>query len=220
MRLNLISPGSFIMGSKRWKESKPVRRVTMKRPFYISIFPVTQKEWKKIMGSNPSNPKGDYLPVVNVSWNDTFKFIMKLNAMEGSMRYRLPTEAEWEYAARAGSSGRYSFGDDVSQLPLYAWLGEDWDVGELHPVGLKRPNEWGLYDVHGNIWEWCQDNWHPNFTGAPPDGRPWEAGGDENRVRRGGTWTRDPEQCETAYRNRNGPGYRYKYLGFRIVKSI
>lgn len=220
MRLNLISPGSFKMGSKRWRESQPVRRVNMGRPYYISIFPVTQKEWKSVMGTNPSYPKGDYLPVVNVSWNDCHKFIMKLNALEGSMRYRLPTEAEWEYAARAGSTGRYSFGDDVSKLPLYAWLGEDWDVGELHPVGLKRPNEWGLYDVHGNIWEWCQDNWHPNFKGAPPDGRPWEGGNETNRVRRGGTWTHDPEQCETAYRNRNAPGYRYKYLGFRIVKTL
>jgi formylglycine-generating enzyme required for sulfatase activity len=220
MRLNLISPGSFIMGSKRWSESQPVRRVNIRRPFYISIFPVTQKEWKSVLGNNPSYPKGDYLPVVNVSWNDCHKFIMKLNALEGSLRYRLPTEAEWEFAARAGSTGRYSFGDDVSKLPLYAWLGEDWDVGELHPVGLKRSNEWGLYDVHGNIWEWCQDNWHPNFNGAPADGRAWEGGGDVNRVRRGGTWTHDPEHCETAHRNRNGAGYRYKYLGFRIVRSI
>ncbi|MDP7264461.1 MAG: formylglycine-generating enzyme family protein, partial [Candidatus Thermoplasmatota archaeon] len=84
----------------------------------------------------------------------------------------------------------------------------------------KRSNEWGLYDVHGNIWEWCQDNWHPNFNGAPADGRAWEGGGDVNRVRRGGTWTHDPEHCETAHRNRNGAGYRYKYLGFRIVRSI
>jgi len=220
MRLNLITPGSFVMGSKRWKESLPRRRVHIRRPFYISIFPVTQREWKRVLGKNPSFPKGDYLPAVNISWNDCHKFIMKLNALEGSLKYRLPSEAEWEYAARAGSTTRYSFGDDVKELPLYAWMGEDWDVGELHPVGLKRPNEWGLYDVHGNIWEWCQDNWHPNFEGAPTDGWPWEEGGDENRVRRGGTWTNNPKHSETAYRNRNAPGYRYKYLGFRIVKSV
>ena len=220
MRLNLIQEGSFMMGSERSGETRPVHRVTIKKPFYISVFPVTQKEWLSVMGTNPSNPKGEYLPVVNVSWNDCFKFIMKLNVKEGSLRYRLPSEAEWEYAARAGNPGRFCFGDDEKLLPLYGWFGEDWDVGTLHQVGLKKPNEWGIYDIHGNVWEWCEDKWHDNYIGAPKDGRPWMTGRSSNRVRRGGTWANIAVESETAVRNRNGTGYRYRYLGFRVVKSI
>jgi len=220
MRLNLMPEGSFMMGSERSGETRPVHRVTIKRPFYIGCFPVTQKEWMSVMSTNPSNPKGEYLPVVNVSWNDCYKFIMKLNAKEGSLKYRLPSEAEWEYAARAGNPGRFCFGDDEKLLPLYGWFGEDWDVGALHPVGLKRPNDWGIYDIHGNVWEWCEDKWHDNYIGAPKDSRPWMTGRSPNRVRRGGTWANIAVESETAVRNRNGTGYRYRYLGFRIVKSL
>ena len=220
MRLNLIPAGTFNMGSDKWNETRPVHRVRIPRPFFISVFPVTQREWNEIMEKNPSFPTGDYLPVVNVSWNDSKAFIKELNRKENTNKYRLPTEAEWEYAARAGSLDRFSFGDNEDLLPLHAWTGEDWDVGQLHPVGLKRPNNWGLYDVHGNIWEWVEDKWHDNYSGATTDGSSWEVGRIPTRVRRGGTWSNIIEECETAYRNRNAPGYRYRFLGFRVVREF
>ena len=220
MRLNLIPAGTFKMGSDKWNETRPLHRVVIPRPFFISVFTVTQREWNQIMDKNPSFPTGDYLPVVNVSWNDSKTFIKELNRREKTNKYRLPTEAEWEYAARAGSTDRFSFGDNEELLPLYAWTGEDWDVGQLHPVGLKRPNNWGLYDVHGNIWEWVEDKWHDNYSGAPKEGSSWEVGRIPTRVRRGGTWSNIVEECETAYRNRNAPGYRYRFLGFRVVREF
>jgi len=207
MKFKLIPAGEFLMGSDRWEETQPVHRVNIQRPFYITIFPVTQGEWSKVMGINPGYPKGEHLPVVNVSWNDCKNFIEKLNEKEGVYKYRMPSETEWEYAARAGSTGRFYFGDDASLLPLYGWFGEDWDAGQLHPVGLKKPNEWGLYDIHGNVWEWCADKWHDNYIGAPRDGKAWLTGANKHRVRRGGTWANIPDQAETAYRNRNAPTY-------------
>ena len=220
MKFKLIPAGQFMMGSDRWEETQPVHRIVIGRPFYITTFPVTQGEWTRVMGSNPGYPKGEHLPVVGVTWNDCKTFLERLNEKERVYKYRLPSEAEWEYAARAGSTGKYCFGDDVSLLPLYGWFGEDWDSGQLHPVGLKRPNDWGLYDIHGNVWEWCADRWHDNYVAAPKDGRAWLTGAHKHRVRRGGTWANIPEQAETAYRNRNAPTYNYRYLGFRVIKEL
>lgn len=180
MAFVLIPAGEFLMASDTEdSDEKPVHRVRISRPFYLSQHVVTQGQWQAVMGNNPSRFTGDSrLPVENVSWNDVQDFIRQLHAREGlvppsgrsalgrffglrraqeeSVYYRLPTEAEWEYAARAGSTTAYSFGDDPRQLGAHAWYGEN--AGDkTHPVGQKQPNAWGLHDMHGNVWEWVQD---------------------------------------------------------------
>ena len=193
MELVLIPAGKFMMGSpsgdqERYDDEGPVHEVIIKNPFYVGKYPVTQKQWEKIMGSNPSKFRGEDRPVESVSWNDVQEFIKKLNEKESAGKYRLPSESEWEYACRAGTTTRYSFGDDESKLDDYAWYSEN-SGSETHPVGQNNPNPWGLYDIHGNVWEWCQDNWHGNYDGAPSDGSAWESGSGSDRVDRGGSWS-------------------------------
>ncbi len=168
--------------------------------FYMSKFPVTQGQWKEIIGSNPSHfQKGDDYPVESVSWNDTKEFIRKLNEKnQGSYKFRLPMEAEWEYAARAGSDRVWCFGDDESLLEQYAWYKKN-SGGSTHPVGQLKPNAWGLYDMHGNVWEWCED-----AEGA-------------GRVLRGGSWYIGADDCRSVIRNWNDPGGRLSNLGFRVL---
>ncbi|AKB48930.1 serine/threonine kinase [Methanosarcina sp. Kolksee] len=194
MEFLLILAGRFSMGSPsneegRYDNEGPVHKVTIKNPFYLGKYPVTQKQWKKIMDNNPSNFKGDDLPVESVSWNKVQEFIKRLNQTEETDMYRLPSEAEWEYTCRAGTTTRYSFGDDESELDDYCWYSsystyEELDKnrdkvlkeGKTHPVGQKKSNAWSLYDMHGNVWEWIQDRWHDNYEGAPSDGSAWEDG--------------------------------------------
>jgi len=186
MEFVLVPAGKFMMGSgSKFIGSKPVHTVTIKKSFYLGIYPVTQKEWKDIMGSNPSYFNGDNHPVEYVSWNKVQEFIQKLNDKEETEKYRLPSEAEWEYAARAGTTTRYCFGDDPSELGEYAWYGAN--SVKTHPVGQKKPNTWELYDMHGNVWEWVQDEWHSTYDGAPTDGSAWEEEGISYRVTRGGS---------------------------------
>jgi formylglycine-generating enzyme required for sulfatase activity len=158
MQFVLIPAGEFMMGSNDGRnDEQPVHRVCLTKPFYLGKYEVTQGEWKKVMGNNLSQHKGDpRRPVENVAWDDVQGFINRLNARESGARYRLPTEAEWEYAARAGSISVYSFGDDARQLGAYAWYGDN-ASSTTHPVGQKLSNAWGLYDMHGNVWEWVQD---------------------------------------------------------------
>jgi len=187
--------------------------------FYLSKYEVTQKHWHEVMGYNPSHFKGDDLPVESVSWDDVQEFIKKLNEKENTHKYRLPSEAEWEYAARAGITTRYSFGDDDSKLGEYAWYNEN-SGDKTHPVGKKGANPWGLYDVHGNIWEWVQDEWHDTYNGAPSDGGAWEDGVSVNRVNRGGSWIGNAGYCRSGDRRRSAPGNRYHYLGFRLLLEV
>ena len=191
MRFVYIPPGTFIMGSPPGEPGRnndeTRHQVTLTKGFYIQAREVTQKQWKAVMGKNPSLfiNCGDDCPVEQVKWNTVQEFIIKLNRLEGSDKYRLPTEAEWEYACRAGSTTRFYFGDDEEKLPEYAWYGRD-ARGRTHPVGRKKPNAWGLYDMHGNVWEWCQD-WYgdyPNRNIIDPKG---PSSGDF-RVLRGGAW--------------------------------
>ena len=157
----LIPAGTFQMGSERGSDDeKPVHTVRLSRPFYLGMYSMIQRQWEAVMGSNPSRFQGPEHPVEQVSWDKVQEFIRSLNTHEGRALYRLPTEAEWEYAARAGATGAYCFGDDVTQLSQYAWY-EDNARGTTHPVGQLRPNAWGLYDMHGNVWEWVQD-WYDN----------------------------------------------------------
>ncbi len=224
----LIHPGTFQMGSEHGNaDKKPVHTVHITKPLYLSIYPVTQRQWEAVMGSNPSHFQGPEHPVENVSWDKVQEFLRSLNTHEGRTCYRLPTEAEWEYAARAGSAAAYCYGDDVQQLGIYAWYGDN--AGRTtHPVGQKQPNAWGLYDVHGNVWEWVQDCYAADIyrqrvtagAAAPAAVDPVGPAAGAYRVIRGGGWYCDAGDCRAAYRNRIGPGYRYDFLGFRLLRAV
>lgn len=247
MKFALIPAGKFSMGSPpdekgRFDNEGPVHEVMIRKPFYLGIYPVTQQEWQAVMGENPSFFKGDKLPVEQVSWDDVQYFIKNLNEKEGSDKYRLPSEAEWEYAARAGTATRYSFDDDESELGEYAWYTEnsgsrapkkgdyfgynkdDWYEnkwnGKTHLVGQKKSNLWGLYDMHGNVWEWVQDELHNSYENAPTDGSAWESGHGANRVFRGGGWYDLARSCRSANRSFNDPGLRFHNLGFRLLQEL
>jgi len=182
---------------------------------------VTQAQWQAVMGDNPSRFKGDTLPVEQVSWKDVQKFTQFLNAREGDTKYRLPTEAEWEYAARAGTTTAYSFGDDPRQLGEYAWFGENSGT-TTHPVGQKKPNPWGLYDMHGNVLEWVQDwyskNAYKSFMSTAVDPKGPSAG--SRRVLRGGSWAYVAGISRLAFRRHDTPGYRYDGLGLRLLREV
>ncbi len=171
MEFVLLPAGTLQMGSSAsegYHDEQPVHTVHLTRPFYLGKYEVTQGQWQAVMGSNPSLFTGDpNRPVENVSWNDVQEFIRRLNAQEGATLYRLPTEAEWEYAARAGTTTRWSFGDDASQLARYSWYSEN-AGGQTHPVGQLLPNPWGLYDMYGNVWEWVQDWYDAGYYEVSP----------------------------------------------------
>ena len=153
-------------------------------------------------------------PVESVSWHDVQEFIRRLNARAGGNQYRLPTEAEWEYAARAGTSG-----DRSGNVDAIGWS-EGNSGSRPHPVGQKAPNAWGLHDMLGNVWEWVQDCWNGDYLGAPTDGSAWESGDCSQRVLRGGSWGSDPRNLRAANRNRGAPGLRYDFLGFRVARTL
>jgi formylglycine-generating enzyme required for sulfatase activity len=218
MQFALIPAGEFQMGSANGaNDERPVRTVRISKPFYLGIYEVTQGQWEAVMGNNPSQFKGDASrPVERVSWEEVQQFIDKLNAREGGTKYRLPTEAEWEYAARAGSTTAYSFGDDSSQLGKYAWF--EGNAGNTtHPVGKLQPNAWGLYDMHGNVWEWVQD-WYGKYAAEPVTDPQGPASGSD-RVIRGGGWGHVAGFCRSAYRLHGAPGGRSDSLGFRLLRT-
>lgn len=232
MEFILIPAGEFDMGSpirekrrKLWES--PVHRVKIEKPFYLGRYPVTQEQWRKVMVNNSSYFKGEKRPVENVSWTETQVFFRKLNALEDAeginQAYRLPTEAEWEYAARAGTETSYFFGDDESKLIEYAWFLENSGL-ETHMVGLKKPNPWGLYDIYGNVGEWVQDEYHISYKGAPVNGRAWEnpfpSVSTPVRVRRGGGWNGNAGCCRSAERLFAAQDKRLNSLGFRAVMEV
>ncbi len=224
MEFVLIPAGEFKMGSPSSEEDRdsnegPVHTVTIEKAYYLGKYEVTQEQWREVMGTNPSYFKGDNLPVEKVSWKDAQEFVKKLNEKEGTNKYRLPSEAEWEYAARAGTTTRYSFGNDESDLGDYAWY-EDNSGDKTHPVGQKKPNPWGLYDMHGNVWEWVQDRCHNSYNGAPTDGSALESGSSSYRVFRGGSWCFFARCCRSAFRSSDVPGIRLYYIGFRLLREV
>jgi formylglycine-generating enzyme required for sulfatase activity len=219
MKFVYIKPGSFMMGSPSGESGRDndekQHRVTLTKGFYMQTTEVTQGQWKAVMGSNPSHFKnsGDDRPVEQVSWNDVQEFIRKLNQKTGK-NYRLPTEAEWEYACRAGSTTRFCFGDSDSSLGSYAWYSSN-SGSKSHTVAQKQPNAWGLYDMHGNVWEWCQD-WYGNYsTSSVTD--PTGASSGSRRVYRGGGWSYYAWYCRSADRNSFSPDNRNGSLGFRLA---
>jgi len=217
-----VPGGEFLMGSPdnengRSSNESPQHRVTVPS-FYIGKTEVTQAQWKAVMGGkNPSNFKGDDLPVETISWNDAKEFCKKLSQMTGKT-YRLPSEAEWEYACRAGTTGAYA-----GELDAMAWYSDN-SGGKTHPVGRKQANRFGLFDMHGNVWEWCEDVWHDSYGGQhgnpPSDGSAWLTGGEQQyRVLRGGSWGDYSRYARSADRFRYGPGDRDFFDGVRVVLS-
>jgi formylglycine-generating enzyme required for sulfatase activity len=207
----LIPGGTFQMGDNEWHWAKPMHTVSIK-PFLMSKYETTQAVWQKIMQSDPSNFKGANRPVEQVSWNDCQTFCQKTGL-------QLPSEAQWEYACRAGTTSKWYFGDSESQLGEYAWYSSN-SGSQTHDVGGRQPNAFGLYDMSGNVWEWCQDWYHDNYNGASTDGSAWESPTGSGRVDRGGSWDDVPRLCRSALRGGYDPGFRNIYLGVRFVCSV
>jgi len=247
-----IPAGSFQMGSpdterSRWSNEGPVHTVNIAYAFYMGKYEVTQRQWQVLMGTNPAHDYGvgDNYPVYNVSWNDCQSFITALNTHmtntgQEPATFRLPSEAEWEYACRAGTQTRFFFGDSLSVddgwtdgpagvLPGnrsdYMWFGANNSPYGSKQVGTKLPNQFGLYDMSGNVWEWCQDWYHSSYTGAPTNGNAWESPAGSYRVIRGGNWHHYARNCRSAGgRDYDPPGNRSSYIGrfpfgFRLLRT-
>jgi formylglycine-generating enzyme required for sulfatase activity len=220
MELKLIPAGKFTMGQVGGDSDETPHEVMLTKPYYIGVHEVTNAQWQRVMGSVPSNWNDADRPVENVSWEDAVKFCKKLSALAeervAGREYRLPTEAEWEHACRAGSTTKYCFGDGESQLRDYGWF--DGNSGsQTHPVGQKKANAWGLFDMHGNVWEWCSD-WHGDY-GKNVVTDPQGPSGGSGRVVRGGCWVSTAGYCRSADRGGYDPSYRINYLGFRLALS-
>ncbi len=228
MKLVEIPAGEFMMGSPDSdsdadSREKPQHRVRITKSFYLGATEVTQGQYEKVIGRNPSRHKelGPDAPVESVSWTDAQEFCRKLSELaeekEAGRRYRLPTEAEWEYACRAGSTTKWCFGDDESRLDDYAWYHKNSDR-KTHQVGQKKANAWGLYDMHGNVYEWCEDWYDGKYYADSPTDDPTGPPGGSDRVDRGGSWHCVARVCRSAHRDYDAPGLRYNGFGFRVVQ--
>ncbi|NQT16435.1 MAG: SUMF1/EgtB/PvdO family nonheme iron enzyme [Planctomycetes bacterium] len=228
MKLALIPAGEFLMGlgagGLGGGDDDPQHLVQITKPFCLGVYEVTQKQYWQVMSEIPSGFKGDYQrPVERVSWEDAVEFCRRLSEKEGET-YRLPTEAEWEYACRAGSTTTWYFGDSESRLGDYAWYSAN-SSDTTHPVGQKKPNAWGLYDMHGNVWEWCSD-WHDkDHYSASPAIDPKGPDSGDGRVLRGGSWrswtplSSYPRSVGSALCTWSSPANRHSYNGFRLART-
>lgn len=224
MKFRFIKPGEFIMGSMYTiccdgLIKKQPHRVTISKGFYIQTTEVTQRQWSVIENTDPSYFKdcGGDCPVEMVTWGDIQKFIAKLNEMDPENQYRLPTEAEWEYAARAGTTTKFGFGDDKKQLDDYGWYWNN-SGDRTHPVAQKKPNRWGLYDMHGNVWEYCQDGYLSYYASTKPVIDPKIKPNSPKHVLRSGSFRHCPNACWSASRCEDStPGKAAETTGFRIV---
>ena len=221
-----IPAGKFNMGSNEYEDEKPIHQVIVPA-FQIGKYPVTQAQYQAVMGNNPSRFSGNpQNPVESVTWFNAQAFCEKLSQLTGK-NYRLPTETEWEYACRAGTETLFSFGDDRDKLGDYAWFDGN-SNNTTHPVGEKRPNPWKIYDMHGNVWEWCADQHHENYVNKPDNIREngslaWRDNNITNKssiIRRGGSWCRDPLVCSSAYRGRSVAEICNHDIGFRVVCDL
>jgi len=216
-----IPAGSFLMGSDpftnlAYDREKPQHLVQI-QAFAMGKYEITQEQWHAVMGENPSMNKGRKLPVENISGDEAVLFIKKLSQKTGK-NYRLPTEAEWEYAARAGTKTTYFWGDDKKQSKDYAWHYSN-SENKSQPVGLKKPNQFGLYDISGNVMEWTQDCWNDSYDGAPTDGSAWRSGNCDRMVVRGGAYLEESDAMRIAIRFFHPPTGKYDYLGVRVVRA-
>jgi len=240
LEMMLIPGGTFIMGSPKEEENsmdseRPQHEVTIE-PFFMGKYQVTQAQWRFVaqlpqvnreLEQDPSHFKGDNRPVEQVSWEDAVEFCDRLSQYTGRT-YRLPSEAEWEYACRAGSAKPFAFGDTITTNEVnydgnytYGNAPKGEYRGRTTPVGTFQPNAFGLYDMHGNVWEWCQDSWHSNYKGAPTDGSAWldNEESSNRKLLRGGSWFNYPANCRSAFRYDNDLDYRIGNFGFRVVCS-
>ena len=227
----VVPAGKFIMGSPESEPDRiasegPPHEVTITKPFAVSKFEVTFEEWDACVAAGACPRVPDHwgrgtMPVINVSWNDAKQYVGWLSQLTGA-DYRLLTEAEWEYAARAGAKTRYSWGDQPSAGDANCdGCGSKWDLQQTSPVGSFKPNEFGLYDMHGNVWEWVEDSWHENYDVAPTDGSAWLRGGDPNyRIVRGGSWRNESEHVRAAARFQRNANVRFDTLGFRVARTM
>jgi len=228
LELVTIPKGRFLMGSTAASHEGPIRPVNIPA-FLMGKFAVTQKQWRIVAGDfdwsetvlppEPSFFKGNQHPVERITWYEAVEFCNRLTLKFGRT-FRLPTEAEWEYACRAGSTNSFFFDETKEAIGDYAWYNEN-SGHHTHPVGQKLPNPWGLYDIVGNAWEWCQDRWHRTYDGAPNDNSPWlEDSVNEGRLLRGASWNAFPGACRSTPRNRMLPSYRAFYYGLRVVCEL
>jgi len=223
MKFVMIPPAEFLMGSPpdesgRSPDEGPVHRARISRGFWMGQCEVTQAQYEAVMGKNPSKFKGQNWPVERVSWEDATEFCEKLGQKEGR-RYRLPTEAEWEYACRAGTTTRFSYGDNDSSVGEYAWYDSN-SRGKTHPVGQKKPNVFGLYDMHGNVSEWCSDWYGQDYYSISVLADPQGPLSGKCRVLRGGSWESNPSVCRSAARCAAKLGIRHSGVGFRVVLEL
>jgi formylglycine-generating enzyme required for sulfatase activity len=218
-------PAEFTMGSESGPASeRPARKVVLKHDFMIARHEVPQNLWESVMGANPSRWKGKRNAVEMLSFDEAREFCSKATEklraaklIEAGQVVRLPSEAEWEYAARAGTATKYSFGDDPRDLGDHAWFTGN-AKGNDPPVGAKKPNAWKLHDVHGYLWEWCADAWHDSYEGAPADGSAWTEGGDpKRRVLRGGSWKDKAGLLTSSFRKGAQTDLRDDAVGLRCV---
>jgi sulfatase modifying factor 1 len=231
MTLNKIPAGTFMMGSpdteKDRQDDEHQHKVTISKAFYMQTTEVTQRQWKAVMGTEPWKgedyvKEGPDYPAVYVSWDDAVAYCKKLSEKE-SKTYRLPTEAEWEYACRAGAKTTWSFGDDENKLGDYAWYRENaWDIDEkyAHQVRLKKPNAFGLYDMHGNVHEWCHDYFEEDYYKQSPAKDPTGPTSGSSRVLRGGSWLSLTRFTRSAFRGRNVADFRGYGDGFRLIREL
>ena len=213
----LIPAGKFVMGSPKKEKGRDddetQHEVTLTKSYYMSKYQVTQEQWEAVMGKNPSGIKGAQLPVTDISWDDCQNFIRKLNGLTKS-KYWLPTEAEWEYACRAGTTTAYSFGAKITPKDANY---DDSKLGKPVEVGRYNPNAFGLYDMHGNVWEWCED-WKADYPkGAVIDPKGHTTG--TGRVLRGGSFIVNGSSACSSYRNSLSPAYRSRINGFRLART-
>ncbi len=231
MKLNKIPAGTFLMGSSESengrKNDEQQHKVTITKPFYMQTTELTQGQWMAVMGTEPWKGKqyvkeGTAYPATYVSWDDAVAYCKKLSEKEGKT-YRLPTEAEWEYACRAGTKTRWSFGDDENAFGDYAWYDKNaWYIGEqyAHQVGLKNPNAFGLYDIHGNVPEWCHDYYGKDYYKQSPEKDPMGPMQGSSRVLRGGGWVFSSRGSRSAYRKEVRADTRNFSIGFRVVREL
>jgi formylglycine-generating enzyme required for sulfatase activity len=216
----LIPAGEFMMGQANGDVDEASHKVAITKPFYMAKYEVTQEQWKAVMGTDPSKFKGDKNPVDSVSWIDAQDFCKKLGEKlaDRMLSFSLPTEAQWEYACRAGTTTKYYYGDKDGDFVDYGWCKRN-SEGTTHPVGQKKPNAWGLYDMHGNVIEWCADWFGKDYYQASPPSDPTGPETGLQRTVRGGCWFSHPDGCRCTDRTHWSPNLRSPYSGFRVACS-